>query len=232
MTTLLLGDCLERMKEIPSESVDSVITDPPYGMDYQSAWRSVEKRFKKIANDKKPFIWFLNDANRIVKPGGAILCFSDWRNQEAWRNAIENSGFKIRSQIVWDKLSHGMADPKTCFSPQHEIIWFATKGKFVFHGGRPKSVISSMRVNSNDLVHPNEKPVKLMEELIESITPTGGVVLDPFLGSGSTGVAAKNLNRNFIGIERDPEYFKIAEKRIESAAPEAKEPEPQLEFPA
>lgn len=232
MIQLMLGDCLERMKEIPDGSVDSVITDPPYGMDYQSAWRSADKRFKKIANDKKPFVWFLNDAFRVLKDGGGMLCFTDWKNQEPWRLAIEMAGFSVKSQVIWNRESHGMGDLKASFGPMHDVIWFAVKGHFSFPGVRPKSVISSMRVNSNDLVHPNEKPVKLMEELIESITPAEGVVLDPFLGSGATGLAAKNLNRSFIGIERDEGYFAIAQRRIGAAAPEVKEPDPQLEFPA
>jgi len=107
-----------------------------------------------------------------------------------------------------------MGDLKGSFAPQHDVIWFATKGKFEFHDKRPKSVISSQRISGSALIHPNEKPVDLMEKLIEAITPPNGVVMDPFMGSGSTGVAAKNLKREFIGIEMNPEYFEIAKKRI------------------
>lgn len=208
------GDCLELMKTIPDKSVDSIITDPPYGMDYQSAWRSKGERFKKILNDKNPFIWFLYDAYRVLKDGGAIACFSDWKNAETWRQAIEWAGFSIKSQVVWNREVHGMGDLKSSFGPQHDIVWFAVKGTFTFHDKRPKSVINSKRISGEKLLHPNEKPISLMEDLIRAITPINGSVFDPFMGSGSTGVACKNLKRNFIGIEKDETYFKIAEKRI------------------
>jgi DNA modification methylase len=214
---LMKGDCLERMKEIPDKSVDTVLTDPPYGMDYQSAWRSKEKRFKKIANDKKPFVWFLYDAFRILKDGGSIITFSDWKNAEAWRLALEWAGFNVKSQVIWNREVHGMGDLKASFAPMHDVIWFAVKGDYKHPGKRPKSVINSQRISGEKLVHPNEKPVDLMLELIKSVTPSDGSVLDPFMGSGSTGVACKNLNRNFVGIERDEKYFEIAKERIEKA---------------
>lgn len=217
MINLLSGDCLEILKTLEDNSIDSVVTDPPYGMDYQSAWRSESERFKKIPNDKKPFVWFLFDAFRVLKDGGALVCFSDWKNQEAWRQAIEWAGFSIKSQVIWNREVHGMGDLKGAFAPQHDVVWFATKGKFEFPGKRPKSVISSQRVNAGKLVHPNEKPVSLMEELISAVTSPSGVVLDPFMGSGATGKAAKNLGFKFVGIEREKEYFEIAQKRIEAA---------------
>lgn len=209
---LLQGDCLELMKTLPDGSVDSIITDPPYGMDYQS--NMTDKKRPKIANDKRPFIWFLQDAFRILKDGGGMLSFTDWKNQETWRQAIELAGFKVRSQVIWNREAHGMGDLSAAFGPQHDVIWFATKGSFKFHRKRPKSVVSSLRIQGAALTHPNEKPVNLMEQLIEAVTPPNGIVLDPFMGSGSTGVAARNLNREFIGIELDESYFEIATKRI------------------
>jgi DNA modification methylase len=215
---LMKGDCLELIKTLESDSIDSVITDPPYGMNFQSNMRKDKsKRFEKIANDERPFIWFLYDAFRVLKDGGALICFTDWKNQEVWRSAIHTAGFSIKSHIIWSKGGGGMGDLKSSFLPQHEICWFATKGKFSFHGKRPLSVIHSKKMPTSGMVHPTEKPVDLMGEIMGAITPPGGVVLDPFMGSGSTGVACKNLNRNFIGIERDEKYFEIAKNRIESA---------------
>lgn len=217
MISLHHGDCLELMKQIPDASIDLVLTDPPYGMDYQSARRTDKsKRFNKIANDKKPFIWFLYDAFRVLKDGGSIACFSDWKNQEHWKQAILIAHFDIKSQVIWDRRVHGMGDLKKSFGPQHDVIWFATKGAFEFAGKRPKSVMSHQRISGDKLVHPNEKPIQLNQGLIESLSREGDTILDPFMGSGSTGVAARNLNRKFIGIEKDEAYFKIAKKRIES----------------
>ncbi len=146
-----------------------------------------------------------------------MVCFSDWKNQEAWRFAIEMAGFEVKSQVIWNREIHGMGDLGSAFGPQHDVIWFATKGKFKFPGKRPKSVISSKRISGDTLVHPNEKPTDLMEQLIAAVTPVGGIVLDPFAGSGTTGVAAKRLGFGFIGIEREAEYVAIAEKRMERA---------------
>lgn len=212
------GDCLELIKTVPDLSIDSVITDPPYGMDYQSAWRSDPgKRFKKIPNDKKPFIWFLYDAFRVLKDGGALICFSDWKNQESWRQAIEWAGFTVKSQVIWNREHHGMGDLAGSFAPMHDIIWFAVKGNYKLPGKRPKSVINSKRISGDKLVHPNEKPVDLIAELIKSVTPESGVILDPFLGSGSSGVAAVLNGFRFIGIEKDEKYFEISRNRIENA---------------
>lgn len=218
MENLLFGDALELIKKIPSNSIDAIITDPPYGMDYQSAWRiDPEKRFKKIANDKKPFIWFLYDAFRVIKDGGSIICFSDWKNQKTWEDAMIIAGFEVKSQVIWDREVHGMGDLKASFGPQHDVIWFGIKGKFNFPNKRPKSVIRAQRISGDNLVHPNEKPVSLMEKLIEAVVPISGHILDPFMGSGSTGQAAKNMRIDFTGIEMNKDYFEIAQKRLGSS---------------
>jgi site-specific DNA-methyltransferase (adenine-specific) len=96
------------------------------------------------------------------------------------------------------------------FAPQHENIIFATKGKFRFPGKRPNSIISVSKIYPLKLKHPNEKPVDLMRQLIEAITPKGGTVLDPFMGAGSSAEAAAILGVNFIGIELEPDYVEIA----------------------
>ncbi len=213
--TLYEGDCLEVMKTLPSESVDAVITDPPYGIDYQSARRSDKSKWKpKIANDKQPFIWWLYDAYRLTKEGGILLCFCRWDVQEAFKMAIEWAGFTLKSQVIWDRADHGMGDLKASFAPQHDVVWFAVKGAFQFPDKRPRSIIKSMRLSGEQLLHPNEKPVDLMEQLIRATTKSGDTVLDPFSGSGSTLVASDSINRNAIGIELDPKYCNIIRERM------------------
>lgn len=215
------GDCLDVLKTFPDNSVDSVVTDPPYGIDYQSARRTAEKRSAKIANDKTPFIWWLYDAARIMREGAALACFCEWKHAEKFRMAIECAGLTIRSQCIWDRDWHGMADPKVCFAPQHDIVWFATKGKgFAFPNKRPSSVLRYRKVSPDALVHPNEKPVELLRDLVQSITPPSGIVLDPFAGSGSTLVAAMLEGFRFVGIERESEYVEIIKRRLEGNKPE------------
>lgn len=209
------GDCLETMRLMEDNSVDAIVTDPPYGINYQSVWRIDKNKWKpKIANDKSPYIWWINEAFRVLKEGGAMLCFTRFDTEEDFRKVMRIAGFIDKAQIIWDKKMHGMGDLKGDFAPQHENIIFATKGRFEFQGKRPKSIISVQRVNAEKLLHPNEKPVELMEMLISSISSEGATVLDPFAGSGSTLVACKKLNRNYVGCELSEEYVKIAEARL------------------
>ena len=193
------------------EMADAIITDPPYGIGYSG------RRYAPIANDERPYIWWLADAFRVTKMGGGLLCFCRWDVQEAFRWAIELAGYNVRSQVVWDREAHGAGDTKKTFAPQHDVIWFATKGNFSFPGPRPTSVVRSMKVAWQRLVHPNQKPLALMEHPVTSVTPEGGTVVDPFMGSGSTGVAALRTGRRFVGIEIDPKNFRVAEKRLNEA---------------
>ena len=218
------GDCLELLKALPDGSVDAVVTDPPYGIDYQSARRTDRTTWKpKIANDKSPFVWFLRDAARVLVDGGRLLCFCRWDTAEAFKSAIEWSGLTLRAQIIWDRETHGMGDPRVSPSPRHDIIWYATKGRYEFQNGRPCSVVRSSRVSGGSLVHPNEKPVDLIEQLAKSYTSEGDAILDPFAGSGTTGVACVQTGRNFIGFEIDPHYCEIARKRIGEAESKSRE---------
>lgn len=213
------GDCLELMGLIPDGSMDAIITDPPYGIDYQSSWRTDKNtRQPKILNDKHPFIWFLHTSAKKLKQGGVMVCFCRWDVQEAFKQAMGWAGLHVKSQVIWNREVHGMGDLKASFAPQHDVIWFAVKGtSFSFPGKRPKSVLTSQRLSGAELTHPNEKPIDLMLQLVEATTYPGATVLDPFLGSGTTGVACINIGRNFIGIEKAPCYFEIAQKRIEEA---------------
>lgn len=210
---LIHNDCREAIPDLPRESVDAVITDPPYGIDYASAWRKREERFDTIDGDGSPAVSWLDDAYSVVSPGGCVLVFCRWDVQEAFRKAIDSSGFEVRSQVIWDRGVHGLGDLNGQFAPRHDVIWFATKGTFSFPNGRPVSVIKHKRVAPSDLVHPTQKPVGLMEKLISYVVG-GGTILDPFMGSGSTGVAACRRGEDFVGIEMNDDYFELAEERI------------------
>lgn len=214
---LYQGDCLDVMRGIESESVDAVITDPPYGIDFQSARRTDKSQWKpKIKNDERPFVWWLYDAYRIVKSVGALVCFCRWDVQEAFRQAIEWAGFDVKSQVIWDRGVHGMGDLGASFAPQHDVIWFAVKGKYAFPDMRPHSVVKSQRINPEALLHPNEKPVGLLSYLVKAVVPKGGTVIDLFAGSGSTLIAAEQMERNSIGIEIDPKYCKVIKERMDN----------------
>ena len=196
-------------------SVDAIITDPPYGINY------VSQTGAKIKNDKSPFIWFLYDAFRVLKSGesgrGSLVCFTRWDVQQTFIDAMKLAGFQVKSEVIWDKVFHGMGDTKAAFAPSHENIIFAVKGKFSFPGHRPKDLVTFQKINRSQMVHPTEKPVGLLANLITSVTKPGDLILDPFAGSGSTLVAAKKTGRRFIGVELDDDFYQIAQRRIEEA---------------
>lgn len=220
MTKIIHGDCLDVLKRGTAESIDCIVTDPPYGIDYQSAWRTDKTKWKpKIANDKTPFTAWLPDAYRVLRTGGGMACFVRYDVEHEFREAMKAAGFIVKAQIIWDKVIHGMGDLRGDFAPCHENIIFATKGRFTFPGKRPKSVIRVQRVNAESLAHPNEKPVELMSYFVEHLSSPGQTVLDPFCGVGPTICAAKALGRIGIGIEREAEYVKIARARLEAVEP-------------
>lgn len=214
---LFNGDCLEIMDKLIADGVkvDAIITDPPYGINYQSARRTDKsKRLPKILNDKKPFIDFIQKLKKILKDKYTIHIFTRWNVQQTFIDELQKEHFKIKNILIWDKKIHGMGDLKTAYGSRYESILFSSSKDFRFINKRPTDIIECCRVPAMSLTHPNEKPVKLIEKLINQCIADNGTVLDLFMGSGTTGIACKNLNRNFIGIELDKQYFEIAKKRI------------------
>ena len=130
-------------------------------------------------------------------------------------------GLKPRNVLIWDKVIHGMGDLKRSFGNRYESIIFHSNKDFRFVGKRPTDIIRFTRVSSDKLLHPNEKPVSLLEYLIKISTNENATILDCFMGSGTTGVACVNTDRNFIGIELDDHYFEVAKERIDKALIEA-----------
>lgn len=218
MIKLYMEDCLDVLKDLPSSSVDMLLIDPPYGIDFQSRHiKDATKRFAKILNDKKPFTSFIGELPRIMKDSGCLCIFTRWDVQQVFIDELQAKGFKVKNILIWDKMHHGMGDLKRAFASRYESIIFCAMPNFRFEGKRPTDILPFKRVAASKLLHPNEKPVELLEYLINNCTPRSGLVLDCCMGSGSTGVACKNTNRDFIGIELDKKYFEIAKERIESA---------------
>ena len=124
---------------------------------------------------------FLYDAFRVLKSGesgrGSLVCFTRWDVQQTFIDAMKLAGFQVKSEVIWDKVFHGMGDTKAAFAPSHENIVFAVKGKFSFPGHRPKDLITFQKINSSQMVHPTEKPVGLLANLITSVTKPGTLPL-------------------------------------------------------
>lgn len=215
MTKLLQGDCVELLRSLPDNIVDLVLTDPPYGIDYQSARRTDRSAWKpKILNDKKPFLAFIPELRRVLKPTGCAMIFTRWDVQQAFIDELDRNGLRVRSVLIWDKLAHSMGDLKRAYGSRYESVLFHSGDAFSFPGKRPQDIIACPRVSPNKLVHPNEKPVELLETLISQVTTGGDTVLDCCMGSGSTGVAAVSIGRRFIGMELSDQYFQLARGRV------------------
>lgn len=194
---LLLGDCLEIMPGL--EPVDAVVTDPPYGMAFQSNHREVQH--KRIAND--------GDSGLLQWACGLEAGHSKYVWMR-WDNLTDVP--MPRSLITWVKNNHSMGDLNHEHGRKTEVCAFYRGPQHFFPAGRPVDVVEGARTGNE--FHPTQKPVDLMRNVIEW---TSGVVADPFMGSGTTLVACAKMGRRGIGIELDPDYFDIACKRVEEA---------------
>jgi len=208
------GDCLEIMKGMAENSVDLILTDPPYGMNYQSSRRT--DKHEKIDNDVS-LEWvepFLKEAYRVLKENTHIYIFCNDYAISDFRHILEKVGFTPKRTLVWIKNNHTSGDLEGDYANKTEFILYAHKGRRLLNGGRDTNVLFFNRVNTDE--HPTKKPEDLCAYLIGKSSNENDVVLDPFMGAGTTCVSAKMLNRNYIGIELDEKYCKIAEDRIKS----------------
>ena len=196
---LYQGDCLEVMKSFPDKSIDLVLTDPPYGMNFQSNHRTI--KYDKIEGDDKYPVEVLKELYRLARRAVYVFC--------RWDNLSELP--KPKSVLVWVKNNWSMGDLKHEHGRQWEAICFYPQEEHEFIERIP-DVIKCAR--TENVYHPTQKPVGIIRRIIE--TNRGGVIIDPFAGSGTTGVACKELNRNCIMIEIEPKYCDIIRKRIKN----------------
>lgn len=211
MGKLLKGDCFERLAELGDATVDLILTDPPYGMSYQSSWR--ESPYKKIENDKN-LEWlplFVDECYRVAKNNTAQYFFCSWHNIDVFKQELSKR-FQVKNILVWEKNNTSMGDLKGDFAPKIEFVIFCHKGRSLIRGKRDPNIFKFNKTKNE--LHPTEKPVDLCQYMIEKFSDKGNLVLDPFMGSGTTGVAAVSTGRDFIGIELDEDYFKTASQRI------------------
>jgi len=210
---LILGDCLEKMRDIPSGSIDAVITDPPFGIGFNY---SGKKEMNK--NPEDYWKWFepiYLEIIRVVKEGGFIAI---WQSQQYLPFAWKWFGSNIH---IYIGAKNFVQLRKTPINYGYDPIIFQYKGKPEIRPEKPRRNIDFFVANTAKFVteknslarkHPCPRPIDQTTEIVENFSI--GTVLDPFMGSGTTGLACKNLNRNFIGIEIDETYFNIAKKRI------------------
>jgi site-specific DNA-methyltransferase (adenine-specific)/modification methylase len=232
---LYLGDSYELISEIPTASIDLILTDPPYNLSRYSTGNIRLSWRKDINNDVadwdkvefRPSDW-VSEFKRILKPTGNIFAFCSYNLIGKWHEAFDPE-FDTFQFFVWHKTNPVPKVLRAGFLNSCELIacmwnkghtWNFSTQREMHNFIEAPICMGSERVRNP--FHPTQKPVRVLEHIIKIASKEGDVVFDPFMGVGSTGVAALNLGRKFIGIEIDENYFRAAERRIREAAAKLK----------
>jgi site-specific DNA-methyltransferase (adenine-specific) len=202
------GDSINFIDKIDFK-IKCVITDPPYGMNYISNRRTASEKDKGIYNDENLDL-AIQTVNKVfsklynkMEENSALFCFIGWKQEKYFIKLIEDIGFEVKNVLIWNKNNHGTGDLIYSFAPKHERIIYATKGKVKLNYRHP-DVLEGSDIRTN---HPTSKPIDLLKKLIESTTLQNDIIVDPFAGHGSTGIAAKEINRNYWLCELDYENY-------------------------
>ncbi len=234
LNKILLGDCLDVMRELPDNSIDAIITDPPYSSGGQfkgdrsqttstkyvnsDSSKTCRVEFEGDNRDQRSFLlWcslWMSEARRLTRPGGIIVCFTDWRQLPTITDAIQCGGWVWRGIGTWWKpgirMQHGR------LSSSAEYIVYGSNGPVTPGKASPQNVFSCKPVGGVEKEHIAEKPIEVLKWVL-NLVPDRGLILDPFMGSGTTGCACVQSKHSYIGIELNPEYVHIANERIKQA---------------
>ena len=241
---ILVGDCVELMDALPESSIDMVFADPPYNLQLggelhrpnnskvdgvDDAW----DQFDGFASYDTFTRDWLNAARRVLKPDGTLWVIGSYHNIYRVGAILQDIGFWMLNDVIWRKTNPMPNFRGRRFTNAHEtLLWCARSqnSKYQFNYDAMKALNDDLQMRSDWLLplctgaerlkkngkkaHPTQKPESLLYRVVLSSTEVGDVVLDPFFGSGTTGAVAKQLGRNYIGLERDPDYAKLAGKRL------------------
>ena len=239
------GDVLKHLKEFPDESIDLIITDPPFGISQKGKKIKRDniknRRLKKLIGrksvinydfgewdrqwkDEEEYLkWtekWIKECYRILKPCGQIYSFFPRGLISYFESILKKHGFHVRMTLIWHKTNPVPQLFKVGYMSACEFITWATKNKgsghtFNYKLGQQHNVIeASVNRDTKISLHPCQKPEKVIEVFIKYSSNKGDIILDPFFGSGTTGVVALKLGRKFIGIEINPKYVEIAKRRL------------------
>jgi len=202
---VICGDCLQVLRRIPDASIDMVLTDPPYAVRY------TDRAGRSIANDDNTRWIFpaFAELYRVLKPDSYCVSFYGWSKIDRFFAAWREIGFYPVGHFVWVKQYASCARHTRMM---HEQAYLLAKGRPVLPALPPSDVLGWAYTGNR--LHPTQKPVASLVPLIRALTKPQGIVLDPFAGSGSTGVAAQKCGRRFIMIEKDATYYRAAYQRL------------------
>lgn len=230
-------DCVEGMQNrLEDDSVDCVITDPPYGMDLSfgdlSAIEGRDMRNSVEGDGEEEalelFETVMRQVKRVLTNDGHLYCFATWRTAHEFRTIIENHGFTVCNYLVWEKADASQfatfgPDSLPRYAYKHEFILFAVRERGKPLEGSPDEMFEHLEARWSDVVdqktdHPTQKPTELVNDFITNSTDKGDTILDPFMGSGTTAVAAIQNDRDYVGFELDKDNYKpVIERRIGEA---------------
>jgi len=246
---IINGDSLEELKKIPRETFDLIFADPPYNLQLKSELTRPDRSKVSAVNDKwdqfenfKKYDEFtyewLNECKRILKKDGAIWVIGSYHNIFRVGTAIQNLGFWILNDVIWNKNNPMPNFRGTRFTNAHETLIWASKSeksKYTFNYQSLKCLNDDLQMRSNwnlpicsgserlkkngKKIHSTQKPESLLHRILLATSNKNDLILDPFLGSGTSAAVAKKLGRNYFGIEKEKNYFKAAEQRINATKP-------------
>ena len=223
MYKLYNGDCLEKLKTLKNESIDLILIDPPYKLTSGGCKGNLKIKFNTVTEKQHEtgiffkipnFSNYFKELYRVLKNDTHFYCMCNDKHLKDVLTEGEKAGFKEVNVLVWDK---GMHTPLPYYMKNIEFIVLFRKGKARKINNMGSFALINIKGIRGNKVHPSEKPIELMKHLILNSSNENDIILDCFMGSGTTGVACANTNRKFIGIELDNNYFNIASKRIEEA---------------
>ena len=197
--------------------VDLIVTDPPYLINYKSGFRDKAHDFSSPIqgdNDEELIKAYIRKCYELLKDDSAMYMFCSSTKVDIFKAELEKY-FKVKNMIIWKKNNHTVGDLRAAFGRTYELLFLVNKGRKFFNGKRITDFWEFKRVSPKLQMHQNQKPLELIQLAIEKHSNEGDIVFDGFMGSGTTGVAAMNLNRRFIGIEIEDKYFDMAVNRIQ-----------------
>jgi len=199
------------IQQLANNCVDLVVTDPPYGMEFQSNFRKT--KHKSIQNDDN-LDWlggWVKELKRVCKDEAHLYIFCSWHNIDKFKAEV-GAYFKVKNILIWEKNNTGMGDLEGDYAPKYEMILFCSNGQKKLNGGRDSNILKARRTGNEK--HPTEKPINLISYLIEKSSNKGDLVLDTFGGSCGTAIASRQLERNCYCFEIEADYCKVARERL------------------
>jgi adenine-specific DNA-methyltransferase len=202
---VILGDCTQVMRQMPDASVDMVLTDPPYLVNYH------DRSGRSLANDDNTRWMFpaFSELYRVLKPDSYCVSFYGWSKVDRFLSVWRECGFRPVGHFIWVKR---YASCVRHAQMKHEQAYLLVKGEPKLPGHPPADVLPWQYTGNR--LHPTQKAVSSLAPLIEAYSKPDGIILDPFAGSGSTGAAARYCHRRFILIEKDAVYHRAASARL------------------